>query len=290
VTILEIVQDICTEVGVNAPTSVVNSTDPTAKQMAVLLRRAGGDVIDEFAWDVLRKTGIITLVDGQQGYALAEDFNYLENRTFYDISSQWEMYGPESPQEWSLQQWGITASPPRRRYTVEGSSGANVQVSPLPAAGDAGVQLGYKYYSKNWIRPATWASGVSFPNGSYTWYNGNYYYAATGGTSGATPPTHTSGSVSDGGVTWAYYAGVYDRPRADTDVCIIPDIVVYLGTMWRFQQSHGLPYKRAEAEQLKNIKLTMTNERGARTLSLARSNGIPLLSYINIPEGNYGGS
>lgn len=34
----------------------------------------------------------------------------------------------------------------------------------------------------------------------------NYYYATVAGTTGATPPTHTSGAVSDGGVTWTYRA------------------------------------------------------------------------------------
>lgn len=34
----------------------------------------------------------------------------------------------------------------------------------------------------------------------------NYYYATVAGTTGSNPPVHTSGSVSDGGVTWAYRA------------------------------------------------------------------------------------
>lgn len=37
-------------------------------------------------------------------------------------------------------------------------------------------------------------------------YGANYYYATVAGTTGATPPTHTSGAISDGGVTWTYRA------------------------------------------------------------------------------------
>lgn len=37
------------------------------------------------------------------------------------------------------------------------------------------------------------------------YYGANVYKAVTAGTTGAIPPTHTSGTVSDGGVDWAYY-------------------------------------------------------------------------------------
>lgn len=57
-----------------------------------------------------------------------------------------------------------------------------------------------------------WAAGDTYSAGQYT-VGGvdadhptgvNRYWTAAGGTTGATPPTHTAGSVSDGGVTWTY--------------------------------------------------------------------------------------
>lgn len=49
-----------------------------------------------------------------------------------------------------------------------------------------------------------WAPGLVVPAGA-TISAGVYSYSTTaGGTCGATKPTHTSGSVSDGGVTWDY--------------------------------------------------------------------------------------
>jgi hypothetical protein len=49
-----------------------------------------------------------------------------------------------------------------------------------------------------------WTAGASATAGDYFYYGLNVYQAAGSGTTGATPPTHTSGSVSDGTVTWAY--------------------------------------------------------------------------------------
>lgn len=52
---------------------------------------------------------------------------------------------------------------------------------------------------------SVWATATSYTSGSDYITNGdNIYLAITTGTSGATPPTHTSGEVSDGGVTWRY--------------------------------------------------------------------------------------
>lgn len=49
-----------------------------------------------------------------------------------------------------------------------------------------------------------WLTGQSYVSGDVV-YNGNYKYIATSsGTSGATAPTHTSGTVSDGGVDWLF--------------------------------------------------------------------------------------
>lgn len=50
-----------------------------------------------------------------------------------------------------------------------------------------------------------WTTATSYTASTSYVYNGlNVYQATTTGTSGATAPTHTSGTVSDGGVSWRY--------------------------------------------------------------------------------------
>jgi hypothetical protein len=51
----------------------------------------------------------------------------------------------------------------------------------------------------------SWAAGeVILGAGVYRVNNSQHYVSAGAGTTGATPPTHTSGTVSDGGVNWTW--------------------------------------------------------------------------------------
>jgi hypothetical protein len=50
-----------------------------------------------------------------------------------------------------------------------------------------------------------WAAGqTSITTSTYRIYGANLYKAFSGTTTGATPPTHTAGTVSDGGVSWTF--------------------------------------------------------------------------------------
>lgn len=60
--------------------------------------------------------------------------------------------------------------------------------------------------SPQWFAPAKggWRTGKSYTSGDYITANNKVYQASTTGTSGATAPSHTSGTVSDGGVDWLW--------------------------------------------------------------------------------------
>lgn len=56
---------------------------------------------------------------------------------------------------------------------------------------------------------SVWTSGESITTGDIRGYAGKIYEATTTGTTGSTPPTHTSGTASDGGVTWQFNEYAY---------------------------------------------------------------------------------
>lgn len=93
------------------------------------------------------------------------------------------------------------------------------QVSVTRAAGGQGVSLllsgtakGHAY--GNWFKAfhasiaegltLAWGAGQTYVANQYIQVGRNLYQTSAGGTAGTTKPVHTSGSVSDGGVTWLY--------------------------------------------------------------------------------------
>lgn len=60
-----------------------------------------------------------------------------------------------------------------------------------------------------------WQAGTSVATNDHCSYGGNLYKNTSGSLTGSTPPTHTVGSASDGGVTWSYQgaapASYYDE-------------------------------------------------------------------------------
>lgn len=59
----------------------------------------------------------------------------------------------------------------------------------------------------------TWATGNTYSRYDKVVYNGRLYEALSSGTSGATPPTHTSGDVTDGVVLWRHQGVVTTRQK-----------------------------------------------------------------------------
>lgn len=227
------------------------------------------------------------LVFSKQAYDLPHDFNQHINRTQWDRTKRWELEGPISPQEWQFRKSGIIASSVRRRYRVKSLATDKLFIDYPPAESDNGATLVFEYYSTNWVRPTDWVTSTTFSSASYCFYNGNYYYTTNGGTSGSTPPTHTSGSVSDGGISWTYYGEAYDNWLHDTDECNLPDDVLKLGIIWRFLMMKGLEYAKIEQQYERQLNISSIKLSGARDLRLDGRPVEYLLSQRNIPDGNW---
>jgi hypothetical protein len=113
-------------------------------------------------------------------------------------------------------------------------------ITPTPTASQAGQVCIFEYIADRCVKPRNWVTGTAFAANSYCFNNGNYYKTTLGGTTGATAPTHTTGSVSDGAVTWTYYDGSYMTFLADTDSSIFNEALVEQGVKERFAEMHGL--------------------------------------------------
>lgn len=68
-------------------------------------------------------------------------------------------------------------------------------------------------YSASVGSTGKWAQGKSYTTAQYADNGTSYYQAMSSGVAGATMPTHTSGTASDGGVSWKYKGPVAPDTR-----------------------------------------------------------------------------
>lgn len=286
--LLTIISNASLELGLEAPSNVVNSSDLQVKQLLAQCNREGKELRNKFDWPQLSKEHSFTLSASTASYALPDDFERFIFCTHWDRSNHWEILGPLSAQEWQLRKSGIVTNAPRRRFRIKGYAANQFYLDPTPVAADAGETMVFEYQSKNWCRPQIWAAGLSISTNDYIFYDGNYYRATTSGTTGATPPTHTSSTASDGGVTWSYSDDAYESMAADTDVSHLDENLITLGIKWRFTQAKGLPWEVYRSEYEAAFRRMSSDLRSAGSLSLVREYSSQLLGFNNIPDSGYG--
>lgn len=236
--LLEAVTNVGNRAGYTVDTTVVGSADQTTVQ----LKAMANDIIKRMAyayeWPHLFRSGTLTMVNGVNTYALPADFSNYHFDSFWNSSTHWRVFGPLSESDFaSISGYGLVAYP-YAQFQLRGVTDSEFYIYPTPT-GTANYV--FQYLAARYVRPKKWVTGTAVLVGSYIFYNGNYYTATTAGTTGATPPTWTSGTSSDGGVSWQYYSGKYENFLADTDEPLIDQIVLEQGLLETFAAQHGIP-------------------------------------------------
>lgn len=237
-TIATVIQNVADEAGYTVESNVLASNEVTTKQLLAIANRINRDIFEAYPWTKCYASGSVTLVSGQANYQLPAAFSYYHYETFWNQSTRWRVLGPMTEQEYAeIQGFGLNTAV-YQRFQIRGITNSELLISPTPGA--SGDIIIFEYIADRSVRPKTWTTATAFAANSYCFYNGNYYQTTAGGTTGATPPTHTSGSVSDGGVTWTYYNGAYNQFLANTDQSIFQEKLLEQGVLERFAEIHGL--------------------------------------------------
>jgi len=250
--IATVIQNVANEAGYTVETNVLASNEVTTKQLLAIANRINRDIFEAYPWPKCYASGSITLVSGQSNYQLPAAFSYSQYDTFWNQSTRWRVLGPMTEQEYAeFLGFGLNTTV-YQRFQIRGITNSELLISPTPGTQYNNNTIIFEYIADRSVRPVTWTTATAFAANSYCFRNGNYYQTTAGGITGATPPTHTSGSVSDGGVTWAYYNGAYNQFLANTDVSIFQEKLLEQGVLERFAEIHGLDSIRPRFEQQLN--------------------------------------
>jgi hypothetical protein len=143
-TLLEIVQAACGELGITQPNAVASSTDDQIKQMLALVNGLGRELYRGYEWQRLVTEYTFNTVASTESYSLPSDYGYEINQTEWDKTHHWPLQGPKSSQEWQWLKSGIISAGPRFRFRIQGGT---VHINPTPSDS---YQLGFEYISRYW--------------------------------------------------------------------------------------------------------------------------------------------
>lgn len=146
--LLSVVQNAMTLVGLPTPSAVFSSSNDTVQQMVRLLYVEGRDLLKAHDWQNLLVTQTLTCAatNAQTGYPVAAFDRMARGTEMWNTSNDWPVTGPLNSQEWSdLTVRGVTSVPQYWRLI-----GGVLHVY-APRSGDG---LQYEYVSKNWINQA----------------------------------------------------------------------------------------------------------------------------------------
>ena len=142
--LLSLTQDACALVGIDVPTSVLSSTDPTYTQFGYLAQFEGDELSREFKWREQKVAGDFTGDGTTTIWALPDDFDRFTTEMRRESSVLLGLDGPVSDDEFldaQVRNWNPTI-PYFRLF--------NGNIETVPAVAD-GQQIRFEYVSSYWI-------------------------------------------------------------------------------------------------------------------------------------------
>lgn len=264
-TIKEVIQEFCFRENLPAPTSFVSATGPTERQYLYLLKKVGDKLRNKpYQWPELKRGYTWTVTSGETRYQLPGDFYRILDSSQWDTTNQWPLRGPISDFNFTAREYAVVSLQTRKAFRIIGPRNYLYNTSPYaqrsqgwfqvdPAPDNSSDQLFLGYISCNWIWPRDWVTSTTYAAGDIRSGDGYVYRTAAGGTSGATRPNWSTGSDSDGTVTWTTYTEPYlistsNSNLNDDDLVLFDEDIMVEGMRWAYRQAKGQKYQELEFE------------------------------------------
>jgi len=241
-TALSIIQAVRYKMNLSAPSTLITLTDPDELQMLHTLYTICEELRAARCWPQLKRKHSFSTVDTQASYQLAPDFYSPLLATHYNETDDGRLIGPESDETFS-NMTVMGDSTINYSYRIfgrdENSASAAGQLVLLPTP-SAVQTVSYEYLTRSFFLPQNWTASTSYGANAYVNASGNIYQKPTGtATSGTVVPSHTTGAVTDGTITWTYISAPYETIIADTDLVVFDDDLIKLGLRAEWNEDHS---------------------------------------------------
>jgi hypothetical protein len=144
-TLLSIVRDAASRLGLTPPSTVVSSPDENAKILLGLAQEEGKALADRHTWQALQTEHTFSTANGTASYALPSGFDGIIKDTVFNRTSRRRMEGDLSPSQWQETQASLVTMV-NPAFRIRNSL---FYISPTPTAIET---IAYEYVTKNWCQ------------------------------------------------------------------------------------------------------------------------------------------
>lgn len=296
-TMLELMQQTSSELGLLAPTYVAGNTQQDVIQLLALMNRAGYNLIKEYDWRALQKEyrfytqAISTTGDGVNG-----SYNLLNVANTTGLSTKWQVTGTGIPQDCSIVSVSgstVTLNQPLQATNVGIALTFGQMEYDLPSDYETITDRTHWDKTKHWemlgpedAQQWQWLKSGYISTGPRVRWRiyGEYFHIW--------PLMNTQEYLgyeyrSKG---WAESSSgtVKNSFTADTDTTFLDDTIMVLATKLKFFQIKGFDTTSLQQDYERYLSVAKANDKGSATLSFAPYPSKVLIGYANIPDTGYG--
>lgn len=294
--LLQLTQQLCLEIGLSAPASVVSSTDSQIQQIFAIANRVGRELAEEFEWEELVKENIITTV--------------VTSTTGTTTQGSAVITGIPSTTGFSTR-YGVTGvgiTPFSQIVSVDSSTQVTLNM-PATASGTVNLTFAQTLYplpsdwqqeipQTEWDRTNRWP--LNGPKSSQEWQNfksGIVYagprlrFRIRSNSIELNPVPTANGTLALEYLSNAWVVPVSGSNKStftlDTDSPIFRDSLFVAALKLRFLQTKGLDYSYAMQDYQDILTKAKAQNKSAPKLFLSQSYSSVLLTNQNIQDGSY---
>ena len=296
-TLLQLVQQAATEMGLVSPTQVVGNTSSDVVQMLALINAVGYELQLEYDWQAIdteyRFTTQYSIQNGTttNGSAVVTgltsttglDATYSVSGT--GINQDTYILTVDSPTQVTLNQ-NCTAT-----GTVSLTFGKTKY--SMPSDYDRQIDRTHFDKSKRWemLGPET-PQQWQWLKSSYISTGPRIRYRILGGYFQIWPIPATSEYLGFEYISknWARSSTGTAQGSflSDTDTCVFPDRLMVIGLKKKYFEVKGFNPAQFQADYMRELSIAKSNDHGSATLSMAPRISSILIGWENIPDSGYG--
>lgn len=302
-TLLQMIQQVTDEIGLNRPNAVIGSNDMQIRQLLALANKVGKDLVRDFEWRRIVKENVFETTNARGGTALVSSHNTLTGLTSASslVATGDIVVGQGIPQ------WAevtiVTETQITLNVSCTGSASATTscqfqtQYFSLPSDFDRQISR------TQWDRSDHWAMYGAKSSQDWQWLKGGivtagpiYRYRIFGNRFKVTPPPVSKLILANEYVSnqWVALSSSVDPTlsafAADTNISIFPDDVMVNGIKFQWFKTKGLDFTIPLAEFNRSLSYAKAQDEPAPNLSLSPEAPNLLIGIQNIPSGNWPGS